>query len=62
MVADLQPGDVVIAKKIDRISRLPLTEAERLVATIRARRVSCQAANKAAQLEGMALWLIAGNR
>lgn len=37
MVADLQPGEVVIAEKIDRISRLPLAEAERLVATIRAK-------------------------
>ena len=36
MVADLQPGDVVIAEKIDRISRLPLDEAEMLVARIRA--------------------------
>ncbi|MDK6810708.1 recombinase family protein, partial [Ligilactobacillus agilis] len=26
MVADLQPGEVVIAEKIDRISRLPLEE------------------------------------
>src|SRR3546814_9349886 len=30
MIADLQPGDVVIAEKIDRISRLPLAEAEPL--------------------------------
>jgi len=37
MVADLQPGEVVIAEKIDRISRLPLEEAERLVAAIRAK-------------------------
>jgi len=37
MVADLQPGEVVIAEKIDRISRLPLDEAERLVAAIRAK-------------------------
>ena len=29
MIADLQPGDVVIAEKIDRISRLPLPEAEK---------------------------------
>lgn len=35
MIADLQPGEVVIAEKIDRISRLPLVEAERLVASIR---------------------------
>lgn len=35
MVGDLQPGEVVIAEKIDRISRLPLPEAELLVATIR---------------------------
>lgn len=37
MIADLQPGEVVIAEKIDRISRLPLAEAEQLVETIRAR-------------------------
>lgn len=37
MVADLQPGEVVVAEKIDRISRLPLAEAERLVAAIRAK-------------------------
>lgn len=36
MVSDLQPGEVVIAEKIDRISRLPLPEAERLVASIQA--------------------------
>ncbi len=35
MIADLQPGDVVIAEKIDRISRLPLPEAEKLIASIR---------------------------
>lgn len=35
MIADLQPGEVVIAEKLDRISRLPLAEAERLVASIR---------------------------
>ncbi|WP_375428815.1 recombinase family protein [uncultured Sphingomonas sp.] len=37
MVDDLQPGEVVVAEKIDRISRLPLAEAERLVAAIRAK-------------------------
>jgi len=37
LMADLQPGEVVIAEKIDRISRLPLPEAERLVASIRAK-------------------------
>lgn len=37
MIEDLQPGEVVIAEKIDRISRLPLPEAERLVETIRAK-------------------------
>lgn len=37
MVEDLQPGDVVVAERIDRISRLPLTEAELLVASIRAK-------------------------
>lgn len=37
MIADLQPGEVVVAEKIDRISRLPLAEAELLVATIRSK-------------------------
>jgi DNA invertase Pin-like site-specific DNA recombinase len=35
MIADLQPGEIVVAEKIDRISRLPLIEAERLVTSIR---------------------------
>jgi DNA invertase Pin-like site-specific DNA recombinase len=37
MIEDLQPGEVVIAEKMDRISRLPLPEAEKLVASIRAK-------------------------
>ena len=37
MIADLQPGEVVIAEKIDRISRLPLPEAEKLVESIKAK-------------------------
>ena len=37
MIADLQPGEVVVAEKIDRISRLPLAEAEQLVASIRSK-------------------------
>lgn len=37
MIADLQYGEVVIAEKIDRISRLPLAEAEQLVASIQAK-------------------------
>ncbi|HBP9143899.1 TPA: recombinase family protein [Escherichia coli] len=40
MIGDLQPGEVVIAEKIDRISRLPLPEAERLVASIQAQGVA----------------------
>ena len=35
LIADLQPGEVVVAEKIDRISRLPLPEAEKLIKTIR---------------------------
>lgn len=35
MIADLQPGEVVIAERIDRISRLPLEQAEQLVQSIR---------------------------
>lgn len=37
MIEDLQPGEAVVAEKIDRISRLPLEDAERLVASIRAK-------------------------
>lgn len=37
MISDLQPGDVIIAERIDRISRLPLPEAEKLIASIRAK-------------------------
>lgn len=37
MIADLQSGEVVVAEKIDRISRLPLDEAERLVGSIRSK-------------------------
>ena len=37
MIADLQPGEVVVAEKIDRLSRLPLAEAEKLVGSIRAK-------------------------
>jgi DNA invertase Pin-like site-specific DNA recombinase len=37
MIDDLQPGEVVIAEKADRISRLPLNEAEYLVAAIRSK-------------------------
>lgn len=37
MIDDLQDGEVVIAESIDRISRLPLSEAEKLVASIRAK-------------------------
>ncbi|WP_395398730.1 recombinase family protein (plasmid) [Pseudoduganella sp. UC29_106] len=35
MINDLQPGEVLIAESIDRISRLPLAEAEQLIFTIR---------------------------
>jgi DNA invertase Pin-like site-specific DNA recombinase len=35
MIADLRPGEVVIAESIDRISRLPLEDAEKLVASIK---------------------------
>ncbi len=37
LIADLQVGEVVIAERIDRISRLPLEQAEALVAAIRAK-------------------------
>lgn len=37
MIDDLQPGEVVVAEKMDRISRLPLPEAEKVVASIRAK-------------------------
>lgn len=35
MIDDLQPDEVVIAETIDRISRLPLNEAEKLIEAIR---------------------------
>jgi DNA invertase Pin-like site-specific DNA recombinase len=35
MISDLQAGEVVVAEKMDRISRLPLPEAERLIQSIR---------------------------
>lgn len=34
MIHDLQPGDTVIAERMDRISRLALPEAERLIESI----------------------------
>lgn len=34
MISDLQSGEVVIAEKMDRISRLPLPEAEALIGAI----------------------------
>lgn len=37
LLADLQPGETVVAEKIDRLSRLPLPQAEELVATIKAK-------------------------
>lgn len=37
MIHDLQPGEVVVAENIDRISRLPLEEAELLIASIRSK-------------------------
>lgn len=35
MIADLRPGDVVVAENMDRITRLPLPEAEALIKRIR---------------------------
>jgi DNA invertase Pin-like site-specific DNA recombinase len=35
MIADLQPGDVVIAEKMDRISRAPIKEATAIIDAIR---------------------------
>jgi DNA invertase Pin-like site-specific DNA recombinase len=37
MIGDLQPNEVVVAEKVDRISRLPLAEAEQLVASIKSK-------------------------
>lgn len=37
LINDLQPGEAVVAEQMDRISRLPLEEAEKLVASIRDR-------------------------
>ncbi len=35
LISELQPGDYVVAEKMDRISRLPIQDAERLIAQIR---------------------------
>jgi DNA invertase Pin-like site-specific DNA recombinase len=37
MISDLQPDETVIAENIDRISRLPLPEAEKLISSIKAK-------------------------
>lgn len=37
MIADLQPGEVVVAEKMHRISYSPLPEAPKLVDSIRAK-------------------------
>lgn len=37
LINDLQAGEIVVSERIDRISRLPLSEAERLVASIKDR-------------------------
>lgn len=37
MIADLQSGEIVIAERMDRISRLPLEEAKQLVDAIKAK-------------------------
>lgn len=37
LITDLQKGDVVIAEKINRISRLPLAEAEKFAVSIRSK-------------------------
>ena len=34
MIRDLQPDEVVVCERLDRLSRLPLAEAEQLVASI----------------------------
>lgn len=39
MIADLLPNDVVIAEKLERISRLPLLDAEKLIQSIKNRGV-----------------------
>lgn len=35
MLDDLQPGDVILAEDMDRISRLPLVEAEKLIEIVK---------------------------
>lgn len=37
MIRDLQVGEVVVAERMDRISRLPLEDAQKLIASIRAK-------------------------
>ena len=38
LIEDLQPGDVIVAEHIDRITRLPLLEAEKLIDRIKEKR------------------------
>lgn len=38
MIAELEPGDIVVCERIDRLSRLPLPAAEKLIARIREKR------------------------
>lgn len=35
LIEDIQPGDVIVAEHIDRITRLPLAESEKLIARIK---------------------------
>lgn len=37
MIADLQPGETIIAEHLDRITRLPMDKAEALMATIKSK-------------------------
>lgn len=37
LISELQPGDFVVAEKMDRISRLPIQDAERLIEQIRSK-------------------------
>lgn len=37
MISELQPGDAVVCEQLDRLTRLPLPQAEALIATIKAK-------------------------
>lgn len=66
LLADLQPGDVLMAEKLDRITRLPLEQAEALIEQIKAKGAVlsvpgvCDLDDVVAGVEGMARIVLEG--